>query len=174
VAHPVEPRPLGVATLLLAAWLGAALLAAAVVAPAAFAVLPTRALAGALVGRVLPPLFFVGATAGLLVAAQAWRGRAFRAAAARVALGVAVAVACLAAQLVVAPRIERLRETIGGPVDALPRADARRVAFGRLHALSVAALGVAMLSGGAALVLGVARSGAREGGAAFGSRAREP
>jgi hypothetical protein len=46
--------------LLLAAWLGAGMLLAAVVAPAAFAVLPSRTLAGALVGRVLPTVFIAG------------------------------------------------------------------------------------------------------------------
>ena len=65
---------------LLSAWLGAAVLVATVVAPAAFAVLPTRTLAGALVGRVLPVLFI----AGLVVAlASLWldsrdRGRSIR------------------------------------------------------------------------------------------------
>ena len=52
----------------LSLWLGAALVVGAVVAPAAFAVLPTRTLAGALVGRVLPALFWSGAAVGLLVA----------------------------------------------------------------------------------------------------------
>jgi hypothetical protein len=36
------------------------------VAPAAFRVLPTRALAGALVGEVLPVLFWAGAVTGAL------------------------------------------------------------------------------------------------------------
>ena len=52
----------------LSAWLGAAVLVAAVVAPAAFAVLPTRTLAGALVGRVLPVLFYSGAVVGVVAA----------------------------------------------------------------------------------------------------------
>src|SRR2546430_1569733 len=47
-------------TLLLAVWIGAALLFALVVAPAAFAVLPSRTLAGALVGRGLPVIFYGG------------------------------------------------------------------------------------------------------------------
>ncbi|MDE3217575.1 MAG: DUF4149 domain-containing protein, partial [Gemmatimonadota bacterium] len=41
-------------------WLGAAVLLAAAVAPAAFAVLPSRSLAGDLVGRVLPVIFWSG------------------------------------------------------------------------------------------------------------------
>ena len=132
----------------LSMWLGAALLVGAVVAPAAFAVLPTRTLAGALVGRVLPTLFWTGAGVGLLVALL---GRTDRSARARPALGLGVMLACLAAQLLVAPRIARVRTDAAVPIDQLARADARRVAFGRLHAVSVALLGVAGLSGAAAL-----------------------
>ena len=51
---------------LLAAWLGATIIVGAVVAPAAFAVLPSRTLAGALVGRVLPPLFWSGVAVGFV------------------------------------------------------------------------------------------------------------
>lgn len=143
---------------LLAAWLGAALLLAAVVAPAAFAVLPTRTLAGALVGRVLPVLFVSGILVGLLAAVAARVTLAGadpgRLPGLRAALGVVIVAACVAAQFVVAPRIAALRARIGPSVDALPTTDERRVEFGRLHGLSVAALGVAMLAGGAALVLG--------------------
>jgi hypothetical protein len=134
---------------LLAAWLGAAVLVAAVVAPAAFAVLPSRALAGALVGRVLPVLFWSGIAVGLAVAALGWSvpQRAWRTGAALTLAG-----ACAAAQLVVAPRIERLREQIGGSLDALDPSDPRRQAFGRLHGMSVAWLG---LGGSAALLASI-------------------
>ena len=44
----------------LAAWLGAAVYFSAVVARAAFGVLPTRTLAGELVGATLPTLFISG------------------------------------------------------------------------------------------------------------------
>src|SRR4029453_4191577 len=61
-----------VVTVLLSAWLGPPVLLAPVVAPAAFAVLPSRTLAGALVGRVLPVVFI----AGLIVAlASLWLDR---------------------------------------------------------------------------------------------------
>ena len=135
---------------LLAAWLGAALLVAGVVAPAAFAVLPTRTLAGALVGRVLPVVFWSGMVVGLVVAALGWSlpNRLWRTSA---ALGLVVA--CAAAQLVVAPRIERVRAQIGGAVDALDPSDPRRQAFGRLHGMSVAWMGLGGLA--ALLALGV-------------------
>ena len=45
---------------------------------------------------------------------------------------------------------ERMKD-VAVPIDRLAREDARRIAFGRLHAASVALLGVAGLSAGAAL-----------------------
>ena len=142
----------GVVSILLSAWLGAAVLVTTVVAPAAFAVLPSRTLAGALVGRVLPVIFI----AGLVVAlASLWldsgdRGRAISV---RRAMLIVAAVSCAAAQFVVGPRIERVRKEIAGPVEQLPPDDPRRVAFGRLHAASVAWLGVAMVADVTTLIL---------------------
>lgn len=139
-------------SLLLAAWLGAATLFSAVVAPAAFAALPSRTLAGAVVGRVLPVLFIAGMiVAGLgLVLDRERRGRlpGVR----RIALVVTV-LACAAAQFYVGPRIESVRREIDGPIEQLAPSDARRVAFGRLHAVSVGWLGLAMLSAGAVVLL---------------------
>lgn len=144
MTHPTWPALTSV--VLLAAWLGAALVVALAVAPAAFAVLPTRSLAGALVGRVLPVVFWSGMIVGLLVAALSWSlpNRLWRTSA---ALGLVVA--CAAAQLVVAPRIERVRAQITGAVDALDPHDPRREAFGRLHGMSVAWMGL----GGVAALL---------------------
>jgi hypothetical protein len=133
-------------------WLGAALLTAAAVAPAAFAVLPTRALAGALVGRVLPPLFLAGMAVGAVAAALQW-GAAGPWRAARVALPVVVALTCAAAQLGVAPRIARVRAELGPSVEALAPESPLRREFGRLHGVSVAMLGAAGLAAGAALAL---------------------
>ena len=135
-----------------AAWLGAALLFAVVVAPAAFAVLPSRSLAGALVGRVLPVLFWLGLALGILVAGLALRGGAF-AQRWSVVSGAVMAIACAAAQLVVAPRIAGLRAAIGPSLEALAADDARRAAFARLHAVSVGWMGLAMVAAAAALVL---------------------
>src|SRR5688572_24661680 len=57
----------GVQLALLGPWIGASGFFAVAVAPAAFAALPSRELAGALVGRLLPILFWSGATVGLVV-----------------------------------------------------------------------------------------------------------
>ncbi len=124
-----------------AAWLGAVALFGAVVAPAAFAVSPTRAAAGALVGRVLPSLFFVGMLAGLAPALLSGRFRVTLAGAA----GLLATTSCAVAQFVVGERIQGLRIAIGGPLDALAAADPRRAAFARLHLASVALLGIAAL-----------------------------
>ena len=125
-------------------WLGAALLFTAVVAPAAFAVLPSRALAGLMVGRVLPVLFWSGAGVGLVLAASAG---GWRRAAALVLLASA-----LGAQWGIAPRIERARADIGPELERVAADDPRRVAFGRLHGFSVMLLGLGMLAAGAIAV----------------------
>jgi hypothetical protein len=135
---------------LLGAWLGAAILVAADVAPAAFAVLPTRTLAGALVGRVLPPLFWSGMIVGVVVALlerfappSMWR----------TAAALVLVASCAAAQLVIAPRLEAIRVHVAVPIAALDASDPRRQAFGRLHGLSVAWMGGGMLAALVTLVL---------------------
>jgi hypothetical protein len=137
----------------LSLWLGAALLLAAVVAPAAFAALPSRALAGAVVGRVLPAVFVAGIVAGALVAALELAGTAAPFGRARLVAAAVLAGACGIAQFVVGPRIHRLREAIGPSIEALAADDARRAAFGRLHGISVAWMGAGMLAALVALVL---------------------
>lgn len=135
---------------LLAAWLGAAVLVAAVVAPAAFAVLPTRTLAGALVGRVLPVVFWSGMVVGLVVAALGWSttGSTWR-----IGAGLAIALSSAIAQLGITPKIEAIRASVGGPIDALDPTDPRRQAFGRLHGMSVAWMGVGAIAATIALVM---------------------
>jgi len=140
-------------TLLLAVWIGAALLFAVVVAPAAFDVLPTRTLAGALVGRVLPVIFYAGVVIGSAIVILDLIGRT--GSWGRTAAGAVSALACAVAQLVVGTRIERLRTAIGGPLDALAVDDPRRLAFGKLHAISVGWLGIAMVAAIIALALAV-------------------
>ena len=138
-------------TMLVCFWLGAAVLFVAVVAPSAFAVLPTRAMAGLVVGRVLPVLFWSGAAVGtlLMIAFRGWR----RAAATVLVL------ASLGAQLGVAPQIQRARLSLGPDLEAIEPTDPRRVAFGRLHGFSVALLGIGMLGAGAIAVGGLVGRG---------------
>ena len=148
-----ERRGIVVADLVAASgWLGAALLVVTVVAPAAFAALPTRALAGALVGAVLPPLFYAGIAVGVLLLAGSFATRRGGIVTPGTVGGFLVAVSCAGAQFAVAPRIERARTAIGGPVESLSPSDPRRITFGRLHAASVLWLGVAMIGAATATV----------------------
>lgn len=140
-------------------WLGAALLLAAAVAPAAFAVLPTRSLAGDLVGRVLPVVFWSGMAVFAGVMLLGVRTDATSRFKPRVLAAAIGGTACMIAQLIVDVWIGRLRARMAGPVDALAATDPLRVAFGQLHLLSVVLLGIAMLC--AAAILMIAARGLR-------------
>lgn len=138
---------------LLAAWLGAVVFFSAVVAPAAFGVLPSRAAAGALVGRALPPLFVAGIAVGAFATVRAALKLT---GAARLSAGGVLVLSCAFSHLVIGPRIAELRLAIGPSLEALPPGDARRLMFGRLHALSVAGLGIGALAAVVALWLALA------------------
>jgi ABC-type Na+ efflux pump permease subunit len=141
---------LAAAAALLAAWVGAAVLMAASVAPAAFAVLPSRALAGNVVGKVLPVILLGGVVVGLVSAGLTWPGPGGRL---RAGLALLVSVACGVAQFVIGPKLARLRAQLGPDIEALPVDDLQRVAFGKLHGFSVLWMGVAVLA--ALLVVGL-------------------
>ena len=136
-------------------WLGAAILLATTVAPAAFAALPSRTLAGDVVGRVLPVIFWSGMVmfAAVMVfgawtdARSKFKPRIFAA-----AIGGA---ACMIAQLIVDAMIAKVTARMNGPVDALAATDPLRVAFGQLHVLSVVLLGLAMAAAAAVVVIAV-------------------
>ncbi len=139
-----------VALTLVALWLGAALLTITVVAPGAFTVLPTRAMAGDLVGRVLPVIFAGAIVVPALVVVVA---PALRRSARAVVASMLSALSAAVALGVVDPRIAALRAAAVVPIDQLTPGDPRRAMFGVLHAGSVALLGLAMLAMSALLVL---------------------
>jgi len=139
---------------LLAFWLGAATLFSAVVAPALFNVLPTRTLAGLVVGRVLPVIFYAGFFLAVIDLVAETRGARV---ASRIAAEAVLLLTCTAAQFVVSPRIERVRASIAGPIEQLDPTDPRRLEFGRLHAVSVGLLGVAMIAA-LVVIIGLTRT----------------
>jgi hypothetical protein len=151
-AGELEPAPVrgALAPIVLAVWLGAALLMATTVGQAAFAVLPTRQLAGALVGRILPVVFLSGIAAGVLAHMLSMRAGIRATWVARLG-GLALVGGCLVAQAVVAPKIEALRKVLPASIESLPVTDPQRQSFGRLHGVSVALLGVAMLGAAATI-----------------------
>jgi len=130
----------------LSVWLGAAAFFSAAVAPALFAALPSRSLAGEVVGRLLPWVFYSGIFTGALLIVTQWRENGEWNWRGRETAGALMIGACAVAQFLIAPRIERIRSDIGGPIEVLSIDDTRRVAFGRLHGASVGWLGVAMLA----------------------------
>jgi uncharacterized protein DUF4149 len=134
---------------LLAFWLGAATIFSAVVAPALFDVLPTRTLAGLVVGRVLPVIFYAGIALAALNLFIELRGEHH---VGRLVADAVMLLTCAAAQFVVSPRIERVRAAINGPIEQLDAADPRRIEFGRLHGVSVGLLGVAMIAAVVAVI----------------------
>ena len=155
-------RPAAVVLVLLASWLGAAVLVAAVVAPAAFRVLPSRTLAGALVGEVLPVIFISGLVIAAIAVTLEARGGKGILQIRITAPFLLMIIGCAVAQFVIGPKIEVVRAAIGGAVDALDAADPRRIQFGRLHAFSVMWMGVAMLGAGWAITRIVILSEAKE------------
>ncbi|MCU0618841.1 MAG: DUF4149 domain-containing protein [Gemmatimonadaceae bacterium] len=142
------------APLALAMWLGAAVLVAAVVAPAAFRVLPTRTLAGALVGQVLPVLFIAGIAVGVLAHILDTLAGKRASWVARVG-GAALVLGCAGAQFGVGARIEALRRDLPAPIETLAPTDPQRQAFGRLHGISVLLLGVAGLGAAATMLASI-------------------
>jgi hypothetical protein len=142
--------------LLAALWLGGAAFFSFAVAPSAFAVLPTRDMAGALVSRTLWVVNYGGFVLSLLLLLT-WpvareRARRF----ALWAEAAALAVVCAASGVghwVIAARLRDLRAQMSAPIDALAANDPLRVAFNDLHGYSVAALSAGMLAGAVALIL---------------------
>lgn len=139
--------------IILALWLGAAAFFSFAVAPALFATLPSRTLAGQVVGRTLPIVFYLGMAAGAVVVVLQTTGGRGGIRDVRALCGCLMVAACAVAQFIIGRRIDRLRDALGGPIESLAADDARRIAFGRLHGASVAWLGIAMLAAGVAVVL---------------------
>jgi hypothetical protein len=147
VLRPLVGWPAPVSAIVLAAWLGATLYFSVVVTRAAFAVLPTRSMAGALVGQTLPVLFDSGMLVGAILVGAALLSRSGAARTASLAGGVAIVLVTALARFVILARIARLRSAMPVSIDSLPVSDPARRAFGQLHAMSVGALGLALLVG---------------------------
>jgi hypothetical protein len=143
--------------LLLGIWLGAAVFFSFAVAPSAFAVLPARELAGAIVTRTIGIVNVGGTLVGLLLLATAFAGRAGSAAKrARTLEIVALALVVLATGIghwVISARMAALRLSMGRPIDEVAQNDPLRLAFNNLHGYSVAAMTTAMLASLVAFIL---------------------
>ena len=132
--------------LALAAWIGGLAVLGGVAAPTIFGVLEAhdpvagRALGGLVFGAVFERFQHVswglGALLLLLLATRAALGPRPRRLAVRMLTVTAMLAMSLATGLVIAPRIDAIRERTPGTVAALPDTDASKIEFGRLHGLS--------------------------------------
>jgi len=134
---------------LVALWLGAAVFFTVAVAQSAFAVLPSRELAGALVNRTLTILNYGGIIIGLILLASSF---VHKEKVNRLKISIEqglllfLTAACAFGQFVIGARLHNLREQIGRPIDEIPLDDPLRIAFGELHGYSVLILAFAMLA----------------------------
>lgn len=136
----------------LVVWIGSIVFFSFVVAPTAFSVLPARELAGAIVGRSLGALHRIGLACGVIFIAVTFLGRVRHVKALRALVGLMLL--CTAfSQFRITPQMERVRAAVGGSIQALPRQDAGRATFDRLHQTSVILEGVVLLAGIGAIAL---------------------
>ena len=121
--------------LLLSIWLGSAVYFIAV-AQSAFAVLPQRELAGALVNRTLSILNFGGFAIALILLATSflWIGNVRRVWiwVERLLLMI-VAATCAIGQFVIGLWLSMIRGQMGRPIDEIPADDPLRIQFDNLH-----------------------------------------
>jgi hypothetical protein len=124
--------------LLLAIWLGAAVFFIGV-AQSAFAVVPEREIAGAVVGRSLMLLNVGGLAIGIILLVTSMIGSS------RISsfwlwverfLLLIVTAACAIQQFVIGTWMLSLRVRMGGPIDQVPADDPLRMQFDQLHQYS--------------------------------------
>lgn len=146
--------------LLLAVWLGSMMFFSFAVAPSAFAVLPSRELAGSMVTSAISKVEVLGLIIGpllILLQAAGWRARRATSTAKTIRLTL-LGVMTLAAALSrfwISPTMVSLRKSLGRPIDELVLTDPLRLQFNDLHQYSVAAMSVALFAGLAVLFLTV-------------------
>ena len=139
-------------------WVGAAFFVGLLLAPGAFATLPTRELAGNVVGMALGRLHLLGYACGALylvasaVAARGLAGLMRPAAICVIAMLLLTAVSHNGINAKLADLRAQMTADFGS-VDATPRDHALRSSFGRLHGMSSAIELVVLLLGAAALFL---------------------
>jgi hypothetical protein len=146
--------------LLLGVWLGSMMFFSFAVAPSAFAVLPTRELAGVLVTSAIGKVEVLGLVIGpllILTQAASWNVRASSKTvrSIRILLIGVMMIAAALSRFWISPALVSLRKSMGGQIDALPATDPLRIQFNDLHQYSVALMSAAMLSGLVVLFLTV-------------------
>src|ERR1700739_2213865 len=135
----------------LVVWLGGLIFFSFVVAPSAFAVRPTRHMAGSLVSRSLSLLHWMGIVSGLvflvasLLYSRVTTGSAHPFAARHLLVVIMLVLTCVS-QFGISPRMARLRASVG-EVDNVPLNDPARLRFNALHVWSTRLEGGVFLLG---------------------------
>jgi Domain of unknown function (DUF4149) len=124
----------------LVVWLGG-LIFFPVVAQAAFSTLPSRHLAGTVVGRSLGTLHWMGIVSGIVFLASSILYSRFTKGAAHVFAARHLLVCLMLAltlisQFGIIPRMDSLRASIGGEIDSVPPDNPARMQFDGLHVWS--------------------------------------
>lgn len=135
----------------LAVWIGGLIFFAFVMAPAAFVLLPTRQMAGALVARTLPELHWMGIIAAVVfLAASGIQNRVMTGSARIFSLAhisvVLMLLLTLVLQFGIMPHMEALRSSIG-VIDSVSPDNPARMQFDALHEWSTRIEGTVMLLG---------------------------
>lgn len=130
----------------LVVWIGGIIFFSFVVAPALFSLLPSQELAGRIVSRSLGSLHLLGLICGIIFIAATLLAELKRARVLRL-LVVLMILLTAYSQFRITPRMQQIREAVGGSIQALPPQDAGRAAFDRLHEISVIVEGVVLIAG---------------------------
>ena len=146
--------------LLLSVWLGSMIFFSFAVAPSAFAVLPTRELAGRMVTSTIGKVELLGLVIGpllILIQVASW-GVSYSSKSIKIVKTVLIVVMIAAAALShfwISPEMVSLRASMGVPIDEVALNDPVRNSFNNFHQYSVALMGTAMIAGLVVLFLTV-------------------
>jgi hypothetical protein len=130
----------------LGVWIGSIIFFSFIVAPMLFAMLPRPETAGEIVRMALTDLHLLGIACGALFLIASFVIKLRRATAMRLLVGLMLVLTVISL-FGIMPKMERIRDAVGGSIEALPPKDAGRAAFDRLHEFSVAVEGVVLLAG---------------------------
>ena len=146
--------------LLLGVWLGSMIFFSFAVAPSAFAVLPTREMAGVMVTSTIGKIEVLGLIIGtllILIRLANWRSRQSSRAIKTLQtflLLLMIASAALS-RFWISPSMVSLRAQMGGHIDDVSVTDPMRIQFNDLHQYSVGLMSAAMVAGFVVLFLTV-------------------
>jgi uncharacterized protein DUF4149 len=138
--------------LLLALWLGSMIFFSFAVAPSAFAVLPSRHLAGQVVNSLISKLELMGLAIGpvlILLYMASWKSARSipMTRVVRVFLVIVMTASAAISRIWISPALRDLRQAMIEDIDQVASSDPLRAQFDNLHQYSVASMSVAMFAG---------------------------